>query len=76
MVHKVTMDTVKIITSSISGMTNVSHSPTQRAIALLKNSEVGVKVLRLPKRQTPDGQMVKQDADDYIKTWGLRHLRT
>lgn len=27
MVHKVTMDTVKIITSSISGMTNVSHSP-------------------------------------------------
>lgn len=29
MVHKVTMDTVKIITSSVSGMTNVSvtHSP-------------------------------------------------
>lgn len=24
MVHKVTMDTVKIITSSVSGMTNVS----------------------------------------------------
>ena len=43
---------------------------TQRAIALLKNSEVGVKVLRLPKRQTPDGQMVKQDADDYIKNVG------
>ena len=43
---------------------------TQRAIALLKNSEVGVKVLRLPKRQTPDGQLVKQDADDYIKNVG------
>lgn len=26
MVHKVTMDTVKIITSSLSGMTNVSES--------------------------------------------------
>ena len=43
---------------------------TQRAIALLKGSEIGVKVLRLPKRQTPDGQMVKQDADDYIKNFG------
>lgn len=43
---------------------------TQRAIALLRNSEVGVKVLRLPKRQTPDGQLVKQDADDYIKNVG------
>lgn len=31
MVHKVTMDTVKIITSSISGMTNVSSRPTQWA---------------------------------------------
>lgn len=27
MVHKVTMDTVKIITSSVSGMTNVSSLP-------------------------------------------------
>ena len=43
---------------------------TQRAIALLKNSEVGVRVLRLPRRQTPDGQLVKQDADDYIKSFG------
>ncbi len=43
---------------------------TQRAIALLKNSEVGVKVLRLPRKQMPDGTMGKQDADDYIKNVG------
>ena len=43
---------------------------TQRAIALLKNSEVGVKVLRLPKRRTESGELVKQDADDYIKNFG------
>lgn len=43
---------------------------TQRAIALLKNSELGVKVLRLPKKQLPDGTMGKQDADDYIKNVG------
>ena len=34
MVHKVTMDTVRIITSSVSGMTNVSVSPTPWARAL------------------------------------------
>ncbi len=45
---------------------------TQRAIALLKNSEVGVKVLRLPKRQMPDGTLGKQDADDYIKNAGAQ----
>ena len=45
---------------------------TQRAIALLKNSEVGVRVLRLPKKQLPDGTMGKQDADDYIKNVGPR----
>ena len=43
---------------------------TQRSIALLKNSEVAVKVLRLPNRQLPDGTMGKQDADDYIKNFG------
>ena len=43
---------------------------TQRAIALLKNSEVAVKVLRLPKKQLPDGTLGKQDADDYIKNFG------
>ena len=43
---------------------------TQRAIALLKNSDIGVRVLRLPKRQLPDGTLGKQDADDYIKNCG------
>ena len=43
---------------------------TQRSIALLKNSDVGVKVLRLPKKQLPDGTLGKQDADDYIKNFG------
>ncbi len=43
---------------------------TQRAIALLKNSDVGVRVLRLPKKQLPDGTQGKQDADDYIKSFG------
>lgn len=49
---------------------DAGEDATQRAIALLKGSEIGAKVLRLPKRQTPDGQMVKQDADDYIKNFG------
>ena len=43
---------------------------TQRSIALLKNSEVAVKVLRLPNKRLPDGTLGKQDADDYIKNFG------
>ena len=43
---------------------------TQRAIALLRNSGVGVRVLRLPKKRLPDGTLGKQDADDYIKNFG------
>lgn len=43
---------------------------TQRAIALMRNSELSVRVLRLPQRQMPDGTMGKQDADDYIKNFG------
>ena len=43
---------------------------TQRSIALLKNSEVAVKVLRLPNKRLPDGTQGKQDADDYIKNFG------
>ncbi len=43
---------------------------TQRAIAILKHSELSVKVLRLPKRKLPDGTLGKQDADDYIKNCG------
>jgi DNA primase len=43
---------------------------TQRAIALLKNSDIAVKVLQLPRRRTDSGELVKQDADDYIKNHG------
>lgn len=43
---------------------------TQRAIALLKKSELSVKVLRLPQRRLPDGTLGKQDADDFIKNHG------
>ena len=43
---------------------------TQRAIALLKNSDIGVKVLQLPMRRNENGEMVKQDADDFIKNHG------
>ncbi len=43
---------------------------TQRAIALLKNADIAVKVLRLPRRRTEDGELVKQDPDDYIKNHG------
>jgi DNA primase len=43
---------------------------TQRAIALLKNSDITVKVLQLPRRKTDSGELVKQDADDYIKNYG------
>ena len=43
---------------------------TQRAIALMKKSELSVKVLRLPRRRTAEGELVKQDADDFIKNHG------
>lgn len=43
---------------------------TQRAIALLKNSGIQVRVLQLPRRKTPEGELVKQDPDDYIKRYG------
>ena len=43
---------------------------TQRAIALLKNSDITVKVLQLPRRRADNGELVKQDADDYIKNCG------
>lgn len=44
MVHKVTMDTVKIITSSVSGMTNVSepHPPARWVGTLPPMARVGV----------------------------------
>ena len=42
---------------------------TQKAIALLENSEFSVRVLQLP-RQLVDGEYVKQDVDDFIKRHG------
>lgn len=43
---------------------------TQRAIGILKNAEFSVKVLQLPRRRNEEGEMVKQDADDFIKYQG------
>ena len=43
---------------------------TQRALGLLKNSDLAVKVLQLPRRRDENGEMVKQDADDFIKSQG------
>lgn len=43
---------------------------TLRSIALLKNSDIAVRVLQLPMRRMEDGTMVKQDPDDYIKNYG------
>lgn len=42
---------------------------TQKAIALLENSEFSVRVLQLP-RLLKDGEYVKQDVDDFIKRHG------
>lgn len=43
---------------------------TQRAIGILKNADFSVKVLQLPRRRNEEGELVKQDADDFIKYQG------
>lgn len=44
---------------------------TQRALGLLKKSDLSVKVLQLPRRRDEKtGELVKQDADDFIKSQG------
>lgn len=43
---------------------------TERALQLLNGSEFSVKVLQLPRRRTEEGELVKQDADDFIKNQG------
>lgn len=48
---------------------------TERAMAVLKNTEFTVKVLQLPKRLAPDGRFVKQDPDDFIKFQGRDAFR-
>lgn len=43
---------------------------TQRAITVLKDTGFRVRVLQLPRRKTPEGELVKQDPDDFIKFQG------
>ena len=49
---------------------NAGKDATQRAIGILKSADLAVKVLQLPRRRTPEGELVKQDADDFIKYQG------
>ena len=49
---------------------NAGRIATERALEILNNSEFSVKVLQLPRRRTEDGELVKQDADDFIKFQG------
>ncbi len=49
---------------------NAGKIATERALQILNNSEFTVRVLQLPKRRTEDGELVKQDADDFIKAQG------
>ena len=49
---------------------NAGKIATERALQLLNNSEFTVRVLQLPRRRTEDGELVKQDADDFIKSQG------
>ena len=48
---------------------NAGKAATEKAIALLENSEFTVRVLQLPRRLV-DGEYVKQDVDDFIKFHG------
>ena len=43
---------------------------TERAMAVLRETDFQVKVLQLPRRKTPEGELVKQDPDDFIKYQG------
>ena len=48
---------------------NAGQMATERALALLQDTDFKVRVLRLPKR-LESGEYVKQDADDFIKFQG------
>lgn len=65
LISKYTRELVLCYDNDTAGM-----DATQRAIALLKNSDISVKVLQLPRRRIESGELVKQDADDYIKNCG------
>lgn len=49
---------------------NAGKIATERALQILNNSEFTVRVLQLPNKKLEDGAMGKQDADDFIKTFG------
>ena len=49
---------------------NAGKIATEKALQLLNNSEFTVRVLQLPKRRNETGELVKQDADDFIKFQG------
>ena len=49
---------------------NAGKLATEKALQLLNNSDFTVRVLQLPRRRTEDGELVKQDADDFIKNQG------
>ncbi len=49
---------------------NAGKIATERALQILNNTEFTVRVLQLPRRRTEDGELVKQDADDFIKNQG------
>ena len=49
---------------------NAGKQATERALQLLNNTDFSVRVLQLPRRRTEDGELVKQDADDFIKLQG------
>lgn len=49
---------------------NAGKIATERALQLLNGSEFSVKVLQLPRRRAENGELVKQDADDFIKNQG------
>ncbi|MCD8004111.1 MAG: DNA primase [Oscillospiraceae bacterium] len=49
---------------------------SQRAIGLLKITAHSFRVLQLPRRRTEGGELVKQDADDFIKYQGAAAFET
>ncbi len=48
---------------------SAGKTATEKALDLLRPSELSVRVLQLPRRMV-DGELVKQDADDFIKYQG------
>ena len=49
---------------------SAGKTATARALDILNGSGLEVRVLQLPRRRTEDGELVKQDPDDFIKFHG------